>query len=159
MRYSHLNAALVGKEASVDIKSKLRNAEKMLKECERVSPLSSKNWRLHIPKESGVYVIWEGNTPVYVGETSSLYKRMSDLSRPINHTFSRKIADKFDIDKSDLERLAEEVSSRYKLSCITVDFGRAEIEEYLILRWRQTLINKPTKRLQSSDQYSWVIPN
>jgi hypothetical protein len=34
--------------------------------------------------------------------------------------------------------------------------GRSEIEEYLILRWRKTLINKPTTRLLKGEQYSWV---
>lgn len=58
----------------------------------RVRPLSSEGWASHIPKESVVYVAWKHDIPYYVGETSSLRLRMSDLARPVNHTFSRKVA-------------------------------------------------------------------
>ena len=79
---------------------------------------------------------------------------MSDIMRPINHAFTKKISKQFDI--TNLTELRTHMSKNYKLSFITVDLGRSEIEEYLILRWRETLINKPTTRLLKGEQYSWV---
>ncbi|MBL0703162.1 MAG: GIY-YIG nuclease family protein, partial [Sulfurospirillum sp.] len=53
------------------------------------------------PNHSGVYVIWKDEKPIYVGETSGLKSRMSDLMRPINHAFTKKINKPLDTD--DLE--------------------------------------------------------
>ena len=103
---------------------------------------------------SGVYVVWENEQPIYVGETSGLKSRMSDIMRPINHAFTKKISNQYNL--FDLKELRQFMKNNYKLSYITVDLGRSEIEEYLILRWRKTLINKPTTRLLKGEQYSWV---
>lgn len=136
----------------------LEKYEAALRAAPRVRPLSSKGWASHIPKESGVYVVWEHDIPYYVGETSSLRLRMSDLSRPVNHTFSKKVAKALGLSENEYARLATEISARYELSCVPVSFGRKEVEEYLILRWRETIINKPTKRLLHGSQYNWVKP-
>ena len=114
----------------------------------------TKNWKQIFPNYSGVYVVWEKDQPIYVGETSGLKSRMSDMMRPINHTFTKKISQKFELFK--LEELREFIQKNYTLSYITVDLGRSEIEEYLILRWRKKLINKPTTRLLKGEQYTWV---
>ncbi len=79
---------------------------------------------------------------------------MSDLMRPVNHAFTKKIGIEENI--TDLQLLRKHISTNYTLSYISVDIGRSEIEEYLILRWRNTLINKPTTRLLEGAQYSWV---
>ena len=112
------------------------------------------NWKNIFPDYSGVYVIWDNEKPIYVGETSGLKSRMSDLMRPINHAFTKKIDNK--IEAQSLDELRTYMSDKYKLSYISIDLGRSEIEEYLILRWRKTLINKPTTRLLKGSQYSWV---
>ena len=83
---------------------------------------------------------------------------MSDLARPVNHTFSKKVARALGIPENEYGRLASEISSHYELSFVPVAFGRKEVEEYLILRWRDTIINKPTKRLLHGTQYNWVKP-
>jgi len=116
--------------------------------------LFQNNWEKIFPDYSGVYVIWNDKNPVYVGETSGLKSRMSDLMRPINHAFTKKIDKK--INAQNLEVLRKHMNIKYKLSYIRIDLGRSEIEEYLILRWRKTLINKPVKRLLKGEQYSWV---
>ena len=138
----------------MEVKDALKGYEVALQKALRVAPLSSADWASQVPRQAGVYVIWQAQTPVYVGESSSLRLRMADLARPINHTFTRKIAQKYDI--PDCAELARTVSANYHLSHIQVELGRAEIEEYLILRWRNTLMNKPTKRLLHSTQYHWV---
>jgi len=137
----------------VNIQNQLLEYEKKLIQAEKHTFFNNM-WKQIFPNHSGVYVVWEKEEPIYVGETSGLKSRMSDIMRPINHAFTKKISNKFNL--SDLNELRKFMSDNYKLSYITVDLGRSEIEEYLILRWRKTLINKPTTRLLKGEQYSWV---
>lgn len=123
----------------------------------RVQPLLLPDWAAAIPKEAGVYVVWEKNLPVYVGESSSLRLRMGDFARPINHPFPKKVCALLGIKEKAYREIATAVSSQYKLSWLAVPFGRVELEEFLILRWRGNLLNKPTKRLLTNTQYGWVV--
>jgi len=59
------------------------------------------------------------------------------------------------VTERDLNRL---LAARFEISFVEVSFGRAELEEYLVLRWRSTLYNKPAVRLKGSPQYRWVQP-
>lgn len=127
--------------------------ENLLKLAEKYIPFQD-NWKNIFPDHGGVYAIWKKDTPIYVGETSGLSSRMSDLMRPVNHAFTKKVSSETEI--IDLNELRKHITENYKLSYIEVDFGRSEIEEFLILRWRKTLINKPTTRLLKGSQYSWV---
>ena len=137
----------------MNIQDALLNNENKLSSSQRYT-LFENNWKEIFPDYSGVYVIWEKEKPIYVGETSGLKSRMSDLMRPINHAFTKKISQK--LNTEDLSILRKFMSKNYKLSYLKTDLGRSEIEEYLILRWRKTLINKPTIRLLKGSQYSWV---
>lgn len=138
---------------NINIQNTLLNYEKQLSSSQRYT-LFQNNWKNIFPDYSGVYVIWNNEKPIYVGETSGLKSRMSDLMRPINHAFTKKIDNKIEVQS--LGELRTYMSDNYKLSYISIDLGRSEIEEYLILRWRKTLINKPTTRLLKGSQYSWV---
>jgi hypothetical protein len=140
-------------QLNINIQDTLLNYEKQLSSSQRYT-LFQNNWKNIFPDYSGVYVIWDNEKPIYVGETSGLKSRMSDLMRPINHAFTKKIDNK--IETQSLDELRTYMSDKYKLSYISIDLGRSEIEEYLILRWRKTLINKPTTRLLKGSQYSWV---
>ena len=140
-------------QLNINIQNTLLNYEKQLSSSQRYT-LFQNNWKNILPDYSGVYVIWDNEKPIYVGETSGLKSRMSDLMRPINHAFTKKIDNK--IEAQSLDELRTYMSDNYKLSYISIDLGRSEIEEYLILRWRKTLINKPTTRLLKGSQYSWV---
>jgi len=140
----------------MNTRQQLLTYEDKLRKAKKLVPLASVNWTAYIPKEAGVYVLWKGNVPSYVGETSSLQLRMRDLARPINHSFTKKIAKELGLPANATKKIAQAISSSFKLSFVTVEFGRAEIEEFLILRWRNTLINKPAKRLEHSPQYRWV---
>ncbi len=140
-------------QLNINIQNTLLNYEKQLSSSQRYT-LFQNNWKNIFPDYSGVYVIWDNEKPIYVGETSGLKSRMSDLMRPINHAFTKKIDNK--IEAQSLDELRTYMSDNYKLSYISIDLGRSEIEEYLILRWRKTLINKPTTRLLKGSQYSWV---
>ena len=140
-------------QLNINIQNTLLNYEKQLSSSQRYT-LFQNNWKNIFPDYSGVYVIWDNEKPIYVGETSGLKSRMSDLMRPINHAFTKKIDNKIEAQR--LDELRTYMSDNYKLSYISIDLGRSEIEEYLILRWRKTLINKPTTRLLKGSQYSWV---
>ena len=138
------------------MRSILESYESALFSARRLKPLASTSWASKVPSEAGVYIIWDRKKPIYVGQTSSLSARMNDLAKPINHTFSRKTCKALDIDEKCVHELAAAISSKYKLSYVQVPFGRAEVEEYLVLRWRKFLINKPARRLLRSPQYNWV---
>lgn len=116
------------------------------------------DWKKDITRDAGVYVIWKGQSPVYVGESSALRARMSDLTNFVNHTFAKKTCALFGLGASDRLALVNAYSSNYELSFCAVPFGRKEVEEYLILRWRSTLLNKVTARLLAGHQYTWVVP-
>jgi len=137
----------------MDIQDILIDYEKKLSSSQKYV-LFENDWKKIFPDHGGVYVMWQNEEPIYVGETSGLKSRMADLMRPINHAFTKKI-DKM-LNPETLDILRQHMSENYKLSYIKTAFGRSEIEEYLILRWRKTLINKPTKRLLKGSQYSWV---
>lgn len=83
---------------------------------------------------------------------------MGDLTVFKNHSFARRTCDLFGLVASDKKGLISAYSSNYELSFCAIPFGRKEVEEYLILRWRSTLSNKETARLLAGHQYSWVVP-
>lgn len=143
---------------NIDVKLTLKEFEEQLKKEPRHTPFGV-SWNKDFPDEGAVYVIWEKNSPVYVGETSGIKRRMSELSRPINHAFTKKMQKRFCLDDKDIKLLRGKISENFKVSFVIVPFGRAEIEEYLILRWRNTLINKIAKRLSCGSQYEWVKPD
>ncbi|AGZ38071.1 hypothetical protein CMV24_18920 [Pseudomonas plecoglossicida] len=116
------------------------------------------DWKKDITRDAGVYVIWKGQSPVYVGESSALRARMSDLTNFKNHSFAKKTCALFGLCASDKKGLISTYSSNYELSFCAIPFGRKEVEEYLILRWRSTLSNKETARQLAGPQYSWVEP-
>jgi hypothetical protein len=84
---------------------------------------------------------------------------MSDAGRSVNHTFRRKVAIMLGIPAGDEAGLSLAISKRYDISFIPVPFGRAELEEYLRLRWRKTIVNGPAKRLLRGLQYRWITPS
>jgi RsmE family RNA methyltransferase len=54
--------------------------------------LDVEDWRVDVPLEAGVYVIWDRkDIPRYVGESCNLLHRFGDLERSVNHTFRRKV--------------------------------------------------------------------
>jgi hypothetical protein len=120
----------------------------------------SKVWAADMPAEPGVYALWDMKSlnVFYVGETSSLRHRMCDIGRSVNHTCRRKIAKLLELPFNDEVALSRAMAERYVVSFIEVQLGRAELEEYLVLRWRDTIVNKPAKRLLRGSRYKWVTP-
>ena len=85
---------------NINIQNTLLNYEKQLSSSQRYT-LFQNNWKNIFPDYSGVYVIWDNEKPIYVGETSGLKSRMSDLMRPINHAFTKKIDNKIEAQSLD----------------------------------------------------------
>lgn len=112
-------------------------------------------WRnKHLQNVAGLYAIFEQEKLVYVGETGNLRKRMSDITRTVNHSFRKQIgarnfsglksSKKFD---DDIELLLDQYfDEQLHVSFIEVNFGRLEIEAYLIDKFHNQLINSPKKR-------------
>lgn len=78
---------------------------------------------------------------------------MSDIGRSVNHTCRRKIAELLELQSSDEVVLSQAMAKRYVISFIEVQLGRAELEEYLVLRRRQMIVNKPATRLLRGTRY------
>ena len=136
----------------------LKRLEKKLIAAPRRRLCCDPAWAHDVPPGAGVYAIWDTKTgtPVYVGETSGLLARMGDLGRTVNHTFRRIVRKKIRAGSATERELDAALAARFELAFLPVSFGRAELEEYLILSWRQTLYNKPALRLRKSSQYEWI---
>ena len=143
-----------------DVKRDLRALEIALRKAQRRRLCCDDKWAHDVSPLAGVYAIWDTQSgkPVYVGETSALLARMGDLGRTVNHTFRRIVRNKLNVPSTTESALNALLADRFEIAFLPVAFGRAELEEYLILRWRKTLYNKPALRLQKSAQYQWVRP-
>ena len=140
-----------------DTQQQLRSLAIALERSPRRAMFDDGDWALDIPAMPGVYALWDfdGNM-VYVGETSSLNHRMRDLGRSINHTYRRKLAARHKVVDATEKRISAVMSEHYVLSFLPVALGRTELEEYLSLKHKRTLVNSPGKRLLKSNTYLWV---
>lgn len=141
----------------LDVRQQLKSMEIALVRAPRRAIFDGSAWASDIPAAPGVYALWSlGGSMVYVGETSSLNHRMRDLGRSINHTCRRKLAERHHATGASELAISEVMSKHYVLSFIPVELGRTELEEYLSLKHKRTLINSPGRRLLQSNAYSWV---
>ncbi len=146
---------------STDLRGMLLDYEKRLLHAPRRRLLASLEWDVDVPHLPGVYAIWDylqGHL-VYVGETSDLKSRFGDLRRSVNHTFRRKARAYLRLGANAPEiQLTAAMAKAFELAFLPIAFGRSEIEEYLVLRYRDSLVNKPASRLLIGEQYNWVVP-
>lgn len=119
----------------------------------------TKDWARFAPITAGVYAIYEGENIIYVGESGSLRGRMRDLRRTMNHTFRRSLGRSLYTDHPEFapatskrkfsatieSSLSAYMESGIRIRVLTVLFGRAEFEEFLISKYNPKL-NKKTKR-------------
>lgn len=141
-----------------DSKRMLVRLEEQLLTAPRHRIFGGRDWRANAPREPGVYVLWDTRTGkvVYVGQSGNLWYRLSDLGRCVNHTCRRKMAAMLNLPASDDKTLSNAIARRYAISYIEVFIGRAELEEYLILRWRANALNRRSPRLEKGTRYHWV---
>ena len=129
--------------------------EQELRNAPRRPMLAEQGWAKDVPLSAGVYVVWDTKSrrPWYVGQTTCLRDRMGDAGRPINHTFRRHVQKQFGL------LTHADIGRRCTISFLPMAIGRAELEEYLRLRWRGTIVNGVAKRLLKGPQYEWVMPD
>lgn len=146
---------------STDLRDVLLDYEYRLLHAPRRRLLDSLEWDVDVPHLPGVYAIWDHAKRhlVYVGETSDLKSRFGDLRRSVNHTFRRKARVYVGLRANAPEhQLTAAMAEAFELAFLPVAFGRSETEEYLVLRYRDSLLNKPASRLLRGEQYNWVMP-
>ena len=137
----------------------LRICESIILTEERIPYKHNKEWCMALPKEEAVYIFRSSSGIIqYVGESACFQKRMTDLLDTRKHTLRRNIAEKnFSTNigyikptskqKSDnntelgITRIME---SSY-LSYLIIKLGRAEFEEYMILKYKP-IYNQKEKR-------------
>jgi hypothetical protein len=106
----------------------------------------TRTWSKQFDKMRGVYFIFENNELKYVGETGSLNGRMTDLLNTKNHTLRRSIGERnFSKEKGYLKansklsyvptiekKLNEYMEANLTVSCLPLEIGRKEFEEWVI---------------------------
>jgi hypothetical protein len=112
------------------------------------------NWKNHFPKLAGIYAIFENSNLVYIGQTSELRSRMSDIRRTYNHTFRKKIGllrlngaiikSKFSNEIED--KLTAYMVNNCSFTYCAIPFGRLEVESFLVQKYQEQLINSKSVR-------------
>lgn len=145
--------------SDIELKEVLIQAEKELEVNEKIKFQRFGNWRKEfVPDFPGVYALYEKIDSkyvlLYIGETGNLRQRMSDICRTVNHTFRRKLAQKkFSAVKTgkkyepEIEALLDTFfDENLYTSFLKVNFGRTEIETYLVTKYQSLLLNSEKKR-------------
>lgn len=145
--------------SDTELKTKLYRADKELEENEKIKFQRLNSWRKEfVPNFPGVYALYEKvgceYVLLYIGETGNLRERMSDICRTVNHTFRRKLGKKrFSgvITSKKFEPRIETLidiffDENLYISFLQVNFGRTEIETYLVTKYEKILLNSQTKR-------------
>jgi GIY-YIG catalytic domain len=140
----------------------LTNAQSNLFGSKKYKFEKSSNWRqTTIPNEAGVYALYEGTEKlIYVGETGNLRERMNEINRTVNHSFRKQLgANRFGGIKSkkkfpdDIEALLDIFFKEHLyVSFIEVNFGRLEIETFIIGNHQDLLLNSEKKRKKELKQ-------
>lgn len=119
------------------------NFEKELIQAEKIKFSFDRNWSSNFPSKAGIYVIFDEDKLVYIGETANLKERMKEVKRTYNHSFRRKlgrfIIEGAKISKGKFEETLEIKLNDYYLDRIhfvykELNFGRLEVESHLIHR-------------------------
>jgi hypothetical protein len=141
---------------AVDLSNTLKFAENELFNSRKIKFVKSAKWRNNnVPDLAGIYAIFDNdNRLIYIGESGNLRKRMSEIGRTVNHTFRKQIGFVYfggekcsrkydDIIEKKLDNYFEE---NIYISFLPVNFGRLEIETYLVSRNQSTILNSVKKR-------------
>ena len=128
----------------------LNNFENKLFKSEKIKFERNQTWRKNNLKNvPGIYALFEDNNLKYIGETGDLLKRMSDITRTVNHSFRKQIGAKMFNGVKSTKKFEEKVenliddffdNSLY-IRFVEVNFGRLEIETYLVDKYQNDIIN------------------
>lgn len=131
--------------------------EKDLLITKRIKFNFDKKWSSNFKDKAGVYAIFDKNKLVYIGETANLKERMKEVKRTYNHSFRRKLGRKLhpELSKNPKGKFNEKIEKelnkyflkRISFSYKVLNFGRLEVESYLIHRnYKKGLLNSLGKR-------------
>lgn len=145
--------------SDTELNIELHRADKELEKNEKIKFQRLNIWRKEfVPNFPGVYALYEKvgceYILLYIGETGNLRERMSDICRTVNHTFRRKLGRKRFagvITNKKFEPAIETLidiffDENLYISFLKVNFGRIEIETYLVTKYEKILLNSQTKR-------------
>jgi hypothetical protein len=148
----------------IDLVNQYRNAVlRILQTGARARPLTPTEIKT-VSTSPGVYCLYEGKRMIYVGETSSLRARISELFETRHHTCRRTLgrvlyathpnyepASSKKAFSAEIESLLTSHMVTLRFLAVPVAFGRKEIET-AILDADNTLLNSKRKRGQSPSQ-------
>ncbi len=142
-----------------DIIKYLDEIDKHLKTSSKVRFEYNVLWSRQFNDTPAVYAIFKKDVLIYIGETASLKKRMSDIKRTYNHTFRKQIGirefntiiNNKGVFSDDIETaLNNYFEENISLTYYYINFGRSEAESYLIHKNKgenaDLLFNKIGKR-------------
>jgi hypothetical protein len=111
-----------------------------------------------LPRDAGVYMLFENGKPVYVGESGSISGRITDMLDSRHHTIRRSLGEKRFSHVSGyikatskrkhpehIEDLINETLSSFKICALPIKIGRKEFEEYVFPKYVPEL-NRTSKR-------------
>jgi hypothetical protein len=132
----------------------LENIEYHLLNYEKLKFSYNTNWNKQFPKSPGIYAIFENSELIYIGQTSELRSRMSDIRRTYNHTFRKKLGllkFKGKIINNKFSDEIEEKVTNYMVENLSfthyvIPFGRIEIETFLVQKYKDQLLNSNAVR-------------
>jgi hypothetical protein len=137
----------------------LDEIDKHLKTANRIQFEYNLLWSRQFKDAPAVYAFFRKDELIYIGETASLKKRMSDIRRTYNHTFRKQIGKReFNaitnskgVFSNDIEvTLNLYFEENISMTHYYINFGRSEAESYLIHKNKgenaDLLINKIGKR-------------
>lgn len=120
--------------------------EELLKKDNRKKIALTRIWTKQFNAQKGVYLIFEKDNPIYVGETGSLKGRMADLLNTKNHNLRRLLGERLFFQEKGYQKahskqsyipeielkLNEYIETQISVSCIPLEIGRKEFEEWVI---------------------------
>jgi hypothetical protein len=106
----------------------------------------TREWARGFDKLKGVYFIFEMDKLKYVGETGSLNGRMIDFLNTKNHTLRRSIGERIFSKEDEYQKASSKQSyvpsieiklnnyimANLSVSCVQLEIGRKEFEEWVI---------------------------
>ena len=142
--------------------------EKLLADQKKLHIAPAWHWANSFPLDAGVYTVFEGDAIIYVGETQSLRKRLTQLvatggSHVLRRTIGREIFEEIngvpfakgaarlpdEIDRKAVDRLQQ-----LRIAAVVVPFGRSEIEEYIIGKHRPRYNSKKNRETRPDQNES-----
>lgn len=127
---------------------------------ERISFNRNKSWtRNNFPDGPGIYAIFDKRDLIYIGESANIRLRMQEIKRTYNHSI-KKILNKKYFKQSlignkycdDTEaKIDHHLLEHITFSALPLNFGRLEMESYLLHRNAKKVLNKIGKRNRIPD--------